>query len=94
LFFFFFGTLQADKRETIAAIKQEGDGTDKKVRGDVKQLERDIKDERLERKKNAKLRNDLNDTLQTETCKLSKLVQEFKGETEQKLISVKRILTN
>jgi hypothetical protein len=78
-------TIQAEKRETIAATKQEGDRTDKKVRGEVKQLERDVRDERLERK-NAKLRNDLNETLKTGTCKLSKLVQEFKSEREQKVV--------
>jgi hypothetical protein len=41
---------------------------------------------------NAKIRNDLNEKLQIETCKLTKLVQEVRSETEQELISVKTSL--
>jgi hypothetical protein len=47
--------------------------------GEVKQLERNVRDEnqreieRFERE-NAKVRNDLNEKLQTHTCKLSKFV--------------------
>jgi hypothetical protein len=44
-------TIQADKMEIIAAINEEGDRIDKKIRGEVKQLERDVRDERLRKKK-------------------------------------------
>jgi predicted DNA-binding transcriptional regulator len=37
--------IQADKRENIPAIKQERDRIDKKIMDEVKQLERNLRDE-------------------------------------------------
>jgi hypothetical protein len=86
-------TMQADKKETLAAIKEGND----RIRDEVKQLERNVRDENrrlieMFERENAKLRNDLNEKLQIETCKLTKLVREVRSETEQELISVKTSL--